>query len=90
MIYVNYKAEDSEQLLTCFPIVSRKSEVILRAGSTLARLFSIGTGFCMVSLGALDIVSAQSLRKVEDIEVGIALKDYSGAFCISSVNGGLS
>lgn len=64
----NYKVEDSDQLRTCFPIVSHKSEVILRAGSRLARLFSIGTGFCMVSLGPLDIISAPGLRKVEDIE----------------------
>lgn len=64
-IDVNHKAEDSDQLLTSFPIVSHKSEVILRAGSRLARCFSISTGFCMVSLGPLDIISAPDLRKVK-------------------------
>ena len=85
-IYVSYKAEDSGQHLTCFPIGSNKSEVILRAGTRLARLFPIGADFCMVFLGLLAMISAPGLRKVEGIDVvGIALKDYSGASSISSV-----
>lgn len=82
---MNYKVEDSGQHLTCFLIVSNKSEVILRAGTRLARLFPIGTDFHMVFLGLLAVISAPGLRRVQGIDVGIALKDNSGASSISSV-----
>lgn len=58
---MSYKAEDSGQHLTRFPIVSNKSEVILGAGTRLARLFPVGTDLCKVFLGLLAMISAPGL-----------------------------